>query len=646
MADTLSKDHYKTWVNRVSVAKGIKEDDVDKPLEIFRNYYRGKHWADGDLWVNGGSYKEATVENMVFSNVSVIKPSVNLNNPKIFVKAKKKPYTNSKGEFVNTSSAAVLLEMLLNYYWVELDMKSQVDKCLTDALIGHWGLMHVGYTFETEKKQDDTLLEINEFVKEDSPFGLRLSPMNFIIDPEAKEHSLEDAAWVGIKWVRRLSDIKKNPRFSNTKNLKSNYKVDTRATTKGKGMTDERLKGTQDSVDGFEDYDRVLGWDIWDRKNNKLISIVDTHDKELEYRDWPIDFEGFPVETLYFNENPDELLPISDVSIYKSEQDTLNKIRSLQIDHIKRISQRKYLARTNALNSDEMDKLADGADGTIVSTDGNPNDSVVPLKDATVSQDIYMVGNIIKQSIREQAGVGDFERGSAQKLETATEAALINQGLTIKRAERSTSLERFIVRIVKQMAQILQQTLDEKDIRLSPDQFQQAQQVLPQNLAQTVVPRGTVGQFSGEEHKVNAIVGDEAQILLPWVTASKEDIAGEFDFNVEVGSTQPVNEAQRKADVTQLAAMFSDDPYIDPEEGRKRILEAYNIRDIDRILRSKEEVQQEQMQMIQAQQQGELQERQMKSQTDLQKTQMKVASADKKTEAGVLSSLISAGGLE
>ena len=63
----------------------------------------------------------------------------------------------------------------------------------------------------------------------------------------------------------------------------------------------------------------VEGWDIWDKESQKIMTMVEGHGSWLVEEDWPLKYENFPVETLYFNENPDELFPVSDVEIYIHE---------------------------------------------------------------------------------------------------------------------------------------------------------------------------------------------------------------------------------------------------------------------------------------------------------------------------------------
>ena len=62
-----------------------------------------------------------------------------------------------------------------------------------------------------------------------------------------------------------------------------------------------------------------------------------------------------------------------------------------------------------------------------------------------------------------------FEKGGAEKFDTATEPALIQQGTNMRRDERGSMLEDFICRNVRKIASILQQTLIEKDFALEQE---------------------------------------------------------------------------------------------------------------------------------------------------------------------------------
>lgn len=626
----IASNELKKIKNQIGEAKDIHEDKVRKPLETYREYYRGNQWND-KLAGHNKPFRHATVENLVFSNISTIKPSINLNNPKIFVRPSKKPYQLEDGTLFNTGAAAQLLEILLNYYWKSLKLKKQVDKALTDALLGHWGLIQVGYTFKAEKVKDGKLLEINSLIREDSPFALRVSPLDLLVDPEATDHNLEDANWIAIRWEKDLEVVKRNPKYTGTGNLKPNLTTDDsdnkqeKSLNLGKGFGDDD-KPYRDRVEGYTYYDKV---------NQKIYDVVLTHDKALSEKDWKLKSNNFSIKTLYFNENPDELLPISDVSIYKPQQDELNRLRSLQLSHVERVSKRAFITSQGNLPAEEKTKLTHGPDGVIIEAQRGP-DSVVPLKDGTISQDMWLTIQSLRQGVRENSGIADFERGVAKKFDTATEPALIAQSTTIKRTERTTQLESFIRDVVTELANVIQQTFRGQSIPLDKDDFDRVEQIAPDRLESVTVTPQAANQFGNVPIKkrpvssnknIKKILGDDVEVLLPWLNLEKSDIMGDFDFDIEVGSTQPLNQETRKRDILQLKQILEGSPYINAEEATKAVLEAFDRNDIDKLMRTQKEVEQQQMQQAQTAVQAEQAKNQPKRDTDLQKTQMKVQGA-------------------
>ena len=599
----------KKWKDRRTVAARKFAPDA-KSIQKWRNYYRGNQWPS--QW--GGedtasAYKDKTVDNLVYANIKAIMPSINFNSPKVFVEARRKPFRQGDQIF-DTEASATIFEAVINYFLQELQTKREVDKCLLDALIGPWGIMQLGYTATTEKINNEEVLEVNELIQADSPFTTRISPLDFLVDVEAKDSHLNDAGWCGTRWTKTLDEVKNDPRYENTKNLKPNAQVKTDFPSNVKGPSEKSLANSSD-------FERVEGWDLWSIKDNRQITIVDSHDKFLRNeKEWPLEFDGYPFETLFFNENPDELMPISDVDIYLSAQDELNRFRSLQLSHAKRVSQRKYVVQSSAFEAEELDKLENGPDGTVLQTNGSVDTSIKAMQDAGTSQDIYIAINQLKGSIAEGSGVAAFEKGIAQKFDTATEPALIAQGTSIKRAERLQILEDFYVRIAKKTGKILQQTLDPISIPLNENQFQAVK-----NQAQT---------------KLEKIAGLEGSVvLLPWLNMGKEDIEGDFDFRMDVGSTEPINQEKRKQDAITLGQLAAGNPYVRGAEGTRRLFEAFKEPNLDALLKTEEEVAEEQAAAAEAATQSAVAQDVPKRQVDLEKTRMK-------TETQIQTTLIKA----
>lgn len=573
------------WKQKLSVAHR-KFKPIEKKVEKNLQYYRG-------IQPLPASYTEKVVDNMVFSNIRALLPKLNIRNPKIFVRAKKKPYQTDKGIF-DTIGGSVAWEILLAWYYQELKIRREARKCLVDSFLGPFGIMQLGYTVETEKIKSDELLEVNELIKGDSPFVVRRSLKDFRCDPEGTDSSLDDCNWVAFRWVKSLDDLKASGKYSNLKTLRPNYTVKTDFESK----TDT----VQDVANDL--WNRVEGWDIWDKKKHKIITIVEAHDKALNEEKWGLELEGFPCETLYFNENPDDLFPICDVEMYIPAQDVLNKIESLQMDYIKNIAQMIMVTRENSLNADQLLKLETGGNRTIVETSTNPVDAIVPLRTPSIAQDVYIVANIVRKNLLEAAGISEAEKMSGRNFETASEPNLINAGVQSVREDQRDIFEDFVKRNIRKLAQIVQQTMTETSLPLSNEQFALAQKHLPT--------------------KLDKIIGQEnAQAIMPFLNLSKDDLQGEYDFSIELGSTQPINEQSRKQDAMALYQLLASNPYMKKREGTLKLLDAFNQMDADDLLKTDEQVGQEQAQQAQMAFQSQMAEPQLKTQTDLQKTDMK-----------------------
>lgn len=600
---------------------------MEKKIDRYRRYYRNNQGYSNELGtISYPGYREPVIDNVIFSNIRTIVPRLVTRNPKIYVSPKKRPYQTKKGIF-NTLQGAALWEVLLNYFYEELKIRREVRKCIYDMLLGYWGIAELGYMVKTDKIRGEELLDVDEILKEDSAFVKRRSPCDFRFDVEATDHLLDDGEWIAFKWVKDIEDIKKNPRFSNTRGLKSNFTVKTDY-DKSKSM---RYYSGED----HDLWERVLGWTVWNKKLHKRYDIVEEHDKFLSNEDWPLDLEGFPCEILYINENPDDALPLPDLDVYIDSQDELNKMASLMLSHAKKISNRKYVSRVNAFTPEEKDKLEMGEDGLIVESSVNPESALVPIKDITISQDLYLVRNQIKRSIMESQGISPGEKGQIEKFDTATEPALLNIGSQTIRDDQRSLVEDFNRRIVKKMAQIISQTLGDNEtmeIPLDNEQFERMQDEASDKLSKIV----------GQDDKI---------IILPWLELSKEDIQGEYDFDIEVGSTAPVNDDMRKRDAVALANILGNDPYIRGRQARRELLEAFKHPDPDKLLKTDEEVARDQASTAQAAQAGEVFERKSKDSTDILKTKLKTASAEriadkkagietKKTSANLLAAML------
>jgi hypothetical protein len=154
------------------------------------------------------------------------------------------------------------------------------------------------------------------------------------------------------------------------------------------------------------------------------------------------------------------------------------------------------------------------------------------------------------------------------------------------------------------MAVIVSQTMDSHSVPLNEEQFTEMQKYGQDKL----------GRIVGEDGK---------QIIYPWITVGRDALYGEYDFDIEVGSTQPVNDAARRQDAATLYNMLGTNPYLKQREGTKFVMEAFGVVDADKFLKTEEEVQQAEQAGMMASIEAQKAVDSPKRETDIAKTTMK-----------------------
>ncbi len=610
---TLSNDDYKNWEDKLEVAIEIHKKEIIVPLKRYRKFYNGQQWNDDDK----DYFNDEVVDNMVFSVISTIKPSIDITNPRIFVTPRKSNFVVD-GEKVDGFTGASRVQVLSEFLYSELNVEREVDKCRTDSLLGHRGIVFIGFEVKTSVVEEDEEEEEGgdpflELIESESLFVDRISEMDLIVDPRSKEHCFKDADWIAIRWVESLEDLKENKDLNNTKDLVANGVIDT-IDKNSVDMVFTRFKreaGGDNIAQKASLWDAVEGWDVWDKKNQKFIKIVLDHDKPLQFKSWPVSYEGFPIETLHYNYNPDVSTPLSDTKTYIVKQEFLNKFESKLLDSVKRMSDVKYGYNKKKLpHRNIVDKWAKGPSGVTIPVNGPPGDAIQRFDSTAASADLYRTIQMIKQDIFTQLGIAQFESGGADKLETADEGRRIGQAVAQRRENRSEAVRDFISRIMRKLHSVAQQVLpDGEEIPLSEGQFAGLSQNAPQTLA------GRVGEDGSRE-------------LLPFMSLDRKLIGGKYAFRIEVGSTAPKNEHTEREDARNLFELANQNPLIDKMQATRIILEKSGFGEFaDRLLRDPQQVAQESKQASDDQFQKAMAEPQLKTQTDLKKTQMKSAVA-------------------
>lgn len=523
--DTLIKtrrrlDHARSW---------REQEGYDDLWGRMTDLYRGKHF-------DVVRREDRIAVNVAFGTINVIYPSVSVNYPKITVLPTKPAL----------AAAAELVEGMVNYYWKHHDFHNAFRRATKDFLIMGHGWLKVGWRYKEREQEmsEDALAEeyaarvaeateaammnpaiagdlptdeeiaanlvsTEVVVVEDRPFVERVSPYDMYVDPEAT--CLEDAAWVAQRIIRPLEEARRDPRYkpSARKKLTSDHVAATQHERKR-----EKANKHEDP-----DVERTTIWEFYDLRNNTMCVLGDSGDEYLvDPRPMPYAF-GHPYIFMGNYEVPDQFYPMGDLEAIEPLQQELNKTRSQMMNARKHFA-RKYLYKESAFGPEGREALESDVDNTMVpvADEQTPfSELIAPMPQVHLPPDIYNHSSTIENDITTVSGVSEYQRGQVPETRrTATEAAIISDSVNARAADKLAIIERKIAEGGRKVTQLCQ-------------------------------------QFLTGEHVVRVMGEDKA---ISWLKFDREAIQGEFDFEVEAGSTQPMNEtARRQQAVAMLNAM-------------------------------------------------------------------------------------------
>lgn len=502
MARTSNAELLKRYRTKLSQTKRMrKQEELDTTWKRMLDLYRGRHYENY-------SDEDRLLVNMAFSTINVIAPSVSVNYPKITVSARKP----------EDADKATITESIVNYWWRHYDCQTQFKAAVKDFLIFGHGWIKAGYRFVEEDKvaKSSPLDESNDYidllpesnveteliVTEDRPFIERISPFDVFVDPDAT--SMYDVRWIAQRIKRPLVDVKNDRRYNST------ARSEAQPTLYSKYSEDTQAKQPY----GAERDSYVEVWEWYDITTKTMAVFCDGPDKFLiNPTKIPFTF-GHPFVMLRNYEIPEHFYPMGELEAIESLQHELNATRTQMMNHRKRFS-RKWLYRESAFDPDGRSALESDEDNIMVPVSGDEplGGVIVPMPAVISPPEFYNQSNLISGDMDRVSGVSDYMRGAMPEIRrTATEAAIAQDASNARAAEKLALIEINIGSCAKRLVALAQQYM------------------------------------TGEQ--VARVVGSNAIPL--WINFDRDFIQGEFDFEVEGGSTQPVNESFRRQMALQL----------------------------------------------------------------------------------------------
>lgn len=473
-----------------------REENFDKTWKRMVDMYRGKQFL-------GNSDQDRMLINDAFATINVIWPSVSVNHPKITVNARR----------YEDAPKAIVTEEVVNYWWKHYECQSEFRRSVKDMLIVGHGWLKTGYRFveKTEDEQYDTadelaspesITESEIIITEDRPFVERISPFDVFVDADAT--SISDMRWIAQRIRRPIIDVKKDKRY----NAQARREAAPSHYTKW-GQDGSMPRRSEKAEDGY-----VEIWEFYDIDRGTISIFCDGSDKFLvNPTEIPFAF-GHPFVMLRNYEIPEHFYPMGELEAIEPLQMELNETRTQMMNHRKRFS-RKWLYKESAFDAEGRSALESDEDNVLVPviSEEGLGGVVAPMPAVISPPEFYNQSSLITNDIDRISGISEYARGALPEIRrTATEAGIIQDAANARASDKLAIIEKAIADAARRLVMLAQQYM------------------------------------TGEQ--AVRVAGKDATNV--WVEFDRDYIQGEFDFDVEAGSTQPVNESFRRQMALQV----------------------------------------------------------------------------------------------
>lgn len=481
---------YGKWETNIKICEKFM-----KP--IHEKWQENLDFYGGDQWGDEVGKEERIVVNLIPRFLRIVLARVYFKNPYITVTPRGRQYED----------VARLVEGAINYEQDEIMQKEQIERAIISALLYDFGVVKIGYSFKTEVEKQ------SEYIKKDQIFCCWIPSDTVFFDPEP--YAIENCKYAFQVILKPLEEVQKNKLYKNTSDLKA-------TATLGKKL----LQGVGAEHEKKEYLKRVKLYEIWDIYNNKLIVLADGHKKILreDRMDEVFRAEGFPFKVLSLDGVPGSIFGRSMVTDLKAQQKELNRARSAELSHLKVFEQKYQYWEEDEIDPLEIEKFEKGGRGTVVKVRGK---GIQLIPTVPYAAGASQSGRVQKEDMREISGIGEQQRGGAiPGVSTATEASIIERGVSLLTDEKLNRVEDFNTQIAR------------CEIQLMRDNY-------------------------GAERWAK-IKGENGEFVFRKYT--KEELQGEYEIKVEAGSTLPESKEARKKqaiDELNLYAHPAFDQWID-----------------------------------------------------------------------------------
>lgn len=475
----------------------------------------------------------------VFSTIETIVPRIVAGRPKINVV----PREEGDNDYARVQGH------LLDYFWDQMKMDEQLPDIVRQMLIYGTSIVKLIWNKRIEEVEEEIPNDPNfpelgqESVKvekevENHPVVEMVDLYDFFWDP--KGYDIDTCAWVAHRTYRSFDYLMKMQKQGLYKNIPL---LEKDKNTPFMGETDKNSRNinTNDpqAISGSSDKEANIELiEYWE--DDRVVTVANRkvviRDEENPFAHGKKPFVRFVDQSL-----PKEFCGVGEVEPIETLQKELNDMRNQRMDNASLILNRMWLV-LNGANVDENELVSDV--GGIIHTD--KLEGVQPIYSPEIPNSSYREETLIKADIQQATGVTDYTKGMASEAlanETATGISMMQEAGNSRLKLKMMNIEAGIREIGK------------LTISLSK-------------------------QFITDDMAIRILGDNEPQ----WLLVKPEELKDNFDLIVEAGPRLVENDAIAKRQALELFQMFAGDQLIDQLELRRYILQAFNAKNINKLL--------------------------------------------------------------
>lgn len=497
-------------------------------------YYCGDQWPEFQPPEHNPRYRPYVI-NLVFPTIETQQPALLFYRPTVQVEPKP-PYGDDPQSQV-AQRAKLCADTLQTYVdKPEVGFKQQTLLALRDAQY-RFGVVEIGYTADwidnphagkpvlKDQSEEPYLDRAGEAILHPSKVPATDSEQLYVrqIDPACFRVSasnrpvLLENDWVGYYDWQYVEDVKRNPKYSRTRDLKPSGQF---------GDPPEASRDPATTLDRQASHrDMVQLWKLWDLRSKTRCVVAQGHPTYLlENEPWSY----LPFAVLKFYEIPQAFYPLPPVANWIDAQNEINETREARRVHRRRFA-RRYVVRQNTMDDTELEKITMGGDGTVATHKGAPGEQPLhPVPDAALGMDVDKHLAESRDDFMQISGVGAEARGVAES-DTATQANIVD----VRQRIRETASRVQVADWLSEICRLLLLTIREK-------------MQLPFWI------RDNVDLVSADPAELQRIIGTWQQITAQELGSTLMDVS------VDVTSLSPVSQEQRAAQWNQLLALITN----------------------------------------------------------------------------------------